>query len=172
MVELSPSAPDKAAVPVLCCRRKLEQVLGGSSGSMRPIKLVAFLLLPLLFTISQGIRLEGELSSALRKKLQVGIWFHDLVLRRRRAIQPTGVISPAANVGMNAQISTRREFTEHGGSKSLLPKEEVVGFPASPVASYKPGSSATEPYPTDMDIIDIAGMDGYSPARRKSPIHN
>uniref|UniRef100_A0A1D1YNQ0 Peptidase B n=1 Tax=Anthurium amnicola TaxID=1678845 RepID=A0A1D1YNQ0_9ARAE len=137
---------------------------------------VAFLLLLLLFTTVQGIRLKGEPLGAFQGKLQ-----------EEKSSAPTVGESPVAGTHLCSEggrcsgrsrkliteatpghkSSTRSEGMGYKGSQRLHPMEEVAGFHASPTASEH-RQSAPETY---HDIIDISGMD-YSPASKKPPIHN
>ncbi|XP_004508405.1 uncharacterized protein [Cicer arietinum] len=138
---------------------------------MRPFYIVSLLILLILLTKAQGIRL-GKVTLAFEQEK------HDeenTLLKRSNTIndaneailcndkkQCTGNIKNRKSV--TTSISTTKSL-----SKNVKNREDVnVNEEAKDI---KVKSMTTSKYYATEDLVDITEMD-YSPARRKPPIHN
>ncbi|XP_059636552.1 uncharacterized protein LOC132278711 [Cornus florida] len=151
---------------------------------MRPSLLVSsLLLLSFLISQAQGIRLGKGFASFEHHKIHEGTLIRtsnggvgDVILCKDghysgncRKLMTTKTTSSTINTSKTVNSGGNRADPMSQGkssSEQLGGKEENFSINPSPVTEHRQGS--TEHYP---DILDIAGMD-YSPARRKTPIHN
>ncbi|XP_034700319.1 uncharacterized protein LOC117925426 [Vitis riparia] len=140
------------------------------------------LLLSLILSQVQGIRLEKGFSSAGHQKIQVEEGSPIKITSNGGLVGEVTLCRDGhCSSGINRKLMTKTTSTssttpttnsknvKNGGkSGDQVPGREEENFyvNASPVSEHP--EAAPEGYP---DIIDIAGMD-YSPARRKPPIHN
>ncbi|XP_012569062.1 uncharacterized protein [Cicer arietinum] len=138
---------------------------------MRPFYIVSLLILSILLTKSQGIRLEKVTLTFEQEKQHHE---ENTLLKRSNTIndadeailyndkkQCTGNIK-------NRKLVTTSISTTKSLSKNVKNREDVnVNEEAKDI---KVKSMTTSKYVTE-DLVDITEMD-YSPARRKPPIHN
>ncbi|XP_057968307.1 uncharacterized protein LOC131157888 [Malania oleifera] len=152
---------------------------------MRPSSLVSLLVLSLVLSGAQGIRLEKGLVSAGHQKIHEKTTAVTKTIntdtaegfipckeehcsgknRKLEAKTPSTTINTSKNAKngdtkVDHRLSKGKSSNEHGG------KEESFSVKSSPVSEHREATPGHYP-----DIIDIAGMD-YTPARKKPPIHN
>uniref|UniRef100_A0A5B7ARH7 Uncharacterized protein n=1 Tax=Davidia involucrata TaxID=16924 RepID=A0A5B7ARH7_DAVIN len=131
---------------------------------MKSSLLASLLLLSILISEAQGIRLKKGFVSAEQHKIHEGT----LIKTNNGGVGEVILCKEGHCSGNSRKLMTKTTSSTSTTSKNDKNggEEENFSVSSSPVPKHR--EAAPERYP---DILDIAGMD-YSPARKKPPIHN
>ncbi|KAK3141347.1 hypothetical protein QOZ80_4BG0332690 [Eleusine coracana subsp. coracana] len=148
---------------------------------MRTCVAFASFLLLLLATTAHGIRLDRQLQEAINKKQQVYQTSGEASVARsvnKRCSPDDGHCSSASGTTKNPLTHAEPGALKHmqipTGNNGHTTKNTVDSNATKPKGRNEAEATSNgrwQERQTYPDIMDIAGMD-YSPATRRSPIHN
>ncbi|XP_057431050.1 uncharacterized protein LOC130723918 [Lotus japonicus] len=132
---------------------------------MRPSFVVSLMLLSFFLTKAQGIRLEkGSFAAQQHNKHDE----EDNLLRREDSSDDEAVL--CKDEKCTGKIKNRKLFTTSVSTIHAISKNVKNGG-TDKEEEIKVNKQQEVPHEHNPDLVDIVDMD-YSPARRKTPIHN
>ncbi|KAI5557373.1 hypothetical protein POPTR_018G115601v4 [Populus trichocarpa] len=155
---------------------------------MRPSLVVSLLLLSFLLQEAQGIRLEkgfmqvraqkvqGDKSSLKERSANGGVLGEAILCKEEHCIGMGRKLIAVTTSTSSTTITTSKNEKNEGNkagsiSKRRSSKEEIVGEREKLLVNSWRNSDHKVNEDHYEEIMDLTQMD-YSPARRKSPIHN